>query len=557
MIIATAIFVLTMAMAIWQGVTRPVLNWDMIGYMGSIISMETDDRKIIHERVKEETKPVVSDAIYEDLFVNNRLSNDAGNFYRQLPFYHIKPLYVAAVALTHELGAGLAASTWYVSALAFAFLAYALYGWKPQQASRPVWLFSVSALTVLGYFPMAKLAAYSTPDAMTLAFMMLGIVAWYRQRSFTQFMVCMLLAIATRPDAMIQVMTLTFFLTFFAARQQRLSHANGAVAAVLAFAMYQAIQAAFGAAGWTELFYRGMIDDNFDFTKGHAHITWDQYKTAVLWGAGHIVENGRLRFFIALSVLALACHARKPGKQRPWMWLLLMAWGTFVVRFLLFPNWGDERYYYYYYLLVLIASLEMFAPLFAGTRFGRDAIMPLLLAIFTVGPVALSFYGDLRTQRVPAAPVPSVSEPVSTQVSGVDGPSLYNQGIAHYQKQAYRAAAANWLAASKQHYLPAYYSLGNLYANGQGVAPSYAKAVSLYRYAARRGDAQSQFALGYNYHYGNGVKQDPVESYFWLYLAAKAGIQGSVTERDKVKEQLSETQIDTVERRAKDWKPLS
>jgi hypothetical protein len=363
LIASAVIYAIAVIYSIWHGVSHPVRNWDMMGYMGCIISSETDDPVEIHQRMLAEIKPVVWPALYAEYAEKNRLSADAGNFYRQLPFYRIKPLYVEAVRLMHGMGAGLAASTWYVSTISFIVMVTALAWWRPKEANRGVWLLSLSALMVLGYIPLGKFAGYSTPDPMSLMFFVLAFVLWARRRSLAGYALCNLLCVLTRPDALIQVVILTAYFMLFSAKDLRMKPSEAAVAAGVSCAGYLAVQLTMDAPGWVAIFYRGFINDNFDFTAQEAHLTVAQYFRAVFAGIGRELVNPRFIFFVLLSVGALAEAWRRRAALRPeWVWLILAAWACFGARMALFPS-TDERYFYGYYLLMIIASLEIFAPL--------------------------------------------------------------------------------------------------------------------------------------------------------------------------------------------------
>lgn len=347
----------------WHGVAHPVRNWDMMGYIGCIIASDTADPTEIHDRMLAEIKPVVWPALYDEYSQKNPLSADAGNFYRQLPFYRIKPLYVAAVKLTNSLGAGLAASTWYVSTFSYIVMAAALAWWRPEQANRGAWLLCLSALTVLGYLPLGTFAGYSTPDPMSLMFFVLAFVLWTRRKSLAGYTICNLLCVLTRPDALIQVVIITAYFVLFSAKDLRMKPASAAIAAGVSLAGYLSVQLAMDGPGWVPIFYRGFINDNFDFTTQEAHLTVAQYFAAIFAGIWRELVNPRFIFFVLLSLGALVeAYRRRATVRLEWVWLILAAWACFSARMALFPS-TDERYFYGYYLLMIIASLELFAPL--------------------------------------------------------------------------------------------------------------------------------------------------------------------------------------------------
>lgn len=58
----------------------------------------------------------------------------------------------------------------------------------------------------------------------------------------------------------------------------------------------------------------------------------------------------------------------------------------------------------------------------------------------------------------------------------------------------------------------------NAYAAGE-----YEKAASQLMPLAKSGDPQAQYTLGYMYYYGQGVKRDRTQGYFWMQQSAKQG----------------------------------
>ncbi len=63
------------------------------------------------------------------------------------------------------------------------------------------------------------------------------------------------------------------------------------------------------------------------------------------------------------------------------------------------------------------------------------------------------------------------------------------------------------------------------YENGAGVSKDIPRAVSLYCAAARLGDAESQFALGWIYAYGRGVPRNDAAAAYFFAAAAEQGIE--------------------------------
>lgn len=358
--LAAVIFGAAFGHAILQGFTNPVLNWDMLPYIGSVISLQMPVPAIIHDQMLTAVKPAVPEWLYTEFSEKNTLSADIHAFYAVLPFYRTKPLYIGAVWLMHRLGIGLAEATWLVSALSFTVLTILLAQWQPQQGSRAVWAIAISGLCALGAYPLGMLAGYSTPDALGLVFFMGGIMGWLQNRSTRVYALCMFLSFLARPDGALLILMLTAFFSVGMTPERQLKPAA-------ALALITAICVAWYATGivsWDKLFYHTFVNLHFDLTGKDVTVTWSQYRNALVWGLAHEAKNVRLEILIAFSAMAWWYGRHGNPIQREWLWLLAVVWASFAIRFLIFPAWGDERYYYPVYVLAIMACVELISPAF-------------------------------------------------------------------------------------------------------------------------------------------------------------------------------------------------
>ena len=84
--------------------------------------------------------------------------------------------------------------------------------------------------------------------------------------------------------------------------------------------------------------------------------------------------------------------------------------------------------------------------------------------------------------------------------------------------------------AAEQGNATAQFSLGLMYADGEGVPKDDAEAVKWYRMSADQGYALAQFSLGFMYANGEGVPQDEAEVARWFRLAAEQGHAEALSE---------------------------
>jgi len=99
------------------------------------------------------------------------------------------------------------------------------------------------------------------------------------------------------------------------------------------------------------------------------------------------------------------------------------------------------------------------------------------------------------------------------------------EGMAAYQRGDYAAALKFLRPLAKQNNSQAQYTLGYMYAEGEGVPEHDGKAAKLYRKAAEQGDADAQNELGVMYVAGRGVPADDAEAMKWFRKAAEQGLR--------------------------------
>jgi TPR repeat protein len=96
-------------------------------------------------------------------------------------------------------------------------------------------------------------------------------------------------------------------------------------------------------------------------------------------------------------------------------------------------------------------------------------------------------------------------------------------GLFYARAQDYDEARIWFEKAAAQGYPPAYYALGVMYDNGNGVTQNYSEAAKWYRLAADQQVVLAQSRLGRMYGAGQGVVQDYREAVRWLKPAAEGG----------------------------------
>ena len=118
--------------------------------------------------------------------------------------------------------------------------------------------------------------------------------------------------------------------------------------------------------------------------------------------------------------------------------------------------------------------------------------------------------------------------------------------------------------AAEQGAANAQFGLGQMYRMGEDVPQNDAEAVKWYRMAAEQGYAYAQYMLGETYsNVGRGVTQDYIEAHKWYNLAASRFPSNTYwlydrydakRHRDKIEEKMTEEEITTAQRLAREWR---
>ncbi len=356
------IYILAMTAAFLNGWKNPYYNWDMLCYMGSVVSFEEKDPRTVYDTVMQAAKAEIPDWVYQQ-HIKNALSAEYTAYMDQVPLCQIKPLYTGSAWALHKLGVPLAESTWRISNISFLILAVVMFLWKPQFMPRNAWLLLSLLICFVWDFPVATVGNLSTPDAMST---MLSITAFYallRKRSVLAFCVLGVLSTLARPDAMIIFSGATLYFAFLSPREWRWSKLSAALMLVALVISYSAFKMAFGGYTFAQYFIHSLVA-----TSQHPGRITQELSLQLYWwifsGSFWLFfSQSRVLTLLAVSLLAFIAFYLKPNPDRRiWRDMLLLTIAAWGLRFLMWPSWGDFRFYYTYSILVLFTAGEVIGP---------------------------------------------------------------------------------------------------------------------------------------------------------------------------------------------------
>lgn len=347
-----------MSYAVWSGFNEPYQNWDMLGYVGSVVAWHDKGDKAIYEHTMKTVKENVPQAAYDD-YAANTLSATADVFVEQLPFYQSKPLYNALMWTVHLGNIPLPVASWTVSATAFAILSVLLFCWSPRYMAREVWLLLVVALTYGWQWAMNSLACLSTPDCLATMLIACAFYSWFLRHSFGYFCFFSWLAVLARPDTLILCSAMAAYCAFWAPQKETMKLASVIKLILFYYVTYLAISRYSHSYGLERWFIYMFIDKTPHIAQAHDHLTLARYMTVLVPSAQLFLGLGRTICMLAFSLVACITYVLRPAEgNRLWLQMMFVIWGSLTAHFLLFPAWGDDRFYFCYYLPILFAGGE-------------------------------------------------------------------------------------------------------------------------------------------------------------------------------------------------------
>ena len=107
--------------------------------------------------------------------------------------------------------------------------------------------------------------------------------------------------------------------------------------------------------------------------------------------------------------------------------------------------------------------------------------------------------------------------------------------------------------AASQRYPAGLFCMGRLYEQGWDVPRDLSQAAKSYTEAAKEGFAPAILRLGQMYWRGEGVKQDSITAYAFVYLAASTDVTGAKKEKEDLEKELTPKEVEKGKARAIKW----
>lgn len=362
-VLERAVLAVSFTAALLAGAWRaldPFWNWDMLPYMAAAAELDGAPPARSHAIAYTAAQMQVPAEHYRVLVdpdnqYRSALAQDPSAFADQLPFYWIKPLYIALVWCAWKSGASLAWATVLPSLAGFATLCTVLFAWVIHRVGRAMVLPAVAGFFFLPQ--VNEVAGLSTPDALSSALLVAGTFLLHASGRPASGLLVLVLAITARMDNVLLVMPVIATQPWCRPDHPLSTRwiAGGTIAAILTYLGVRAIGCTHG---WC-------VAPGHAFLPRSLHpqsepVQW----TVALWVGSVRKGVDLLRYtvlpeFVGLALLAVVARSILRASVRSGRLLLATTAGA-CARYLLFPV-PDDRALIAWYATVLVFSLEVVA----------------------------------------------------------------------------------------------------------------------------------------------------------------------------------------------------
>ena len=346
-------------------------NRDVIGYVAAAYSWLEDDPQTVHERTYTDVERNTTDKVHAVLIGQTptatadwyrRLAADPQALMQQLPFYQVRPAYLALLLL---LGwGGLVTASLLLSKVAFLLMGLLVHRWLSCYAD--AWVAALLTVLLMTLESISRVACTASPDGLSALVVLAVCYLFVEKRMPRAAMAMAALSILTNPGNLL----LSVLLCACIMHQRLIPRVHVLFGLLAGLGVWLAVQHWSGAYGWSTLFYHnviGLLAYPAEF-KGYlsGHTLWLVYSS--LAPLGQIFET--LWWWLPVGSLALYARLRMAGHMDEWCWSLLGGLVLMLWSWLSLPLQEPDAGRVPFYLLMLIGLATLIST---HPRFGRGS----------------------------------------------------------------------------------------------------------------------------------------------------------------------------------------
>lgn len=359
---SAALFLMLVGALCIAGFRAPTNNWDLLGYLGAAVALDTRDSSAIHARVYEMAREHVPPAAFSALTdgaqdaaersYRRDLYANPDHFVQQLPYYQVRPAYIALIYLLLHAGVDPVGAVHLLSITSYAGIALLMFGWLVRHLAAP--FAALAALLLALSPPMVAVLRLASPDALSALMLLAAFFLFLETGRAGAASAMFVAAIAVRSDNIL--LAVMFLAMLSLVRPWNMSLRKLALAGIAACSAYLLISVSAGHYGWATLFYHSFVSFVPDPATRAVSFDPAQYLLALARGARTPLEGSAV-LFAFIGAAAYALPAREDTDTMLDRVLLLLA-ANAALRYALFPAIWDRFFVAHYMLAGVILVIK-------------------------------------------------------------------------------------------------------------------------------------------------------------------------------------------------------
>lgn len=355
-------------LVVFISVKYPFFNWDIVPYIGSVLSIDHDlstihqsTYQILREGIPESAfHQIVGSGYQRDIYEN------ADYFIKQLNFYYVKPGYIATVYVLSLMGFSMIGSFYFLSCISVIGSVLLAFFWLKKYVNTH---FSFLLLLLVGFQSrLFDLSRVATPDALSVLLLLSALFIFFEKKMVKLSLSVFLIAIFVRSNNIIFITMFVSYLIILDVYLKRFSDVCFKVIMLfLSVVSYFSISHFSGSYGWWTLFYHSFIGNLNQPELLESSFSVPVYLSVLVLKVKALLVPGisslsTILVFLSLSVLYIAYKFKLSLSllNDRYFILSVLIVLNYIAYFLLFPGviqW--DRFFTAFYMFSFIALARL------------------------------------------------------------------------------------------------------------------------------------------------------------------------------------------------------
>jgi hypothetical protein len=341
----------------------PSYNWDMLPYTVMVLKMDHYTTESAHGQAYRLAEQNLSPDRY-GLVVDSAnayrstMAKDSRVFESQLPFYAVKPLYIALCYLSYKAGVDLPHATAAPSVISYILIGLLLFHWLTKYLRLPIAL--ISSVLLMMSPPLIESARLSTPDGLS-AFLLLSFFYFILEKpSLVLASIAMMLSVLARLDNLLICFLVLFAIHFSKKWYRPVGFWRFVFMCFLLVIVYFGIGLLASKYGWSALFYGDFAAHFTPQNSAAPQFSVSSYLVVMKERLKIGMTSSHLAIFMSLLPMVFSKNFSFKKMSFDQLFCILIP-VALAIRFVLIPGIAD-RFYIAYYLIIFILLAKTYSP---------------------------------------------------------------------------------------------------------------------------------------------------------------------------------------------------